>query len=69
MRPGGMAAATFDLNIEIVGGRHDRPDAHGEFARCKPRQIVHAEKLLDAETLDEPVVDHRLGAAPPSSAG
>ncbi len=29
---------------------------------ASPGRIVHAVKLLDAETLDEPVVDHRLGA-------
>jgi hypothetical protein len=65
MRPRGVSAFTLDLNGEMVGGGHHRARTDGELADRQARIIVHAVNFLDAEALDQPVVDHgeRAGAA------
>ena len=45
-----------------VGRGHDRTGADRERADRNARAVVHAVDLLDAETLHQPVLDHRGGA-------
>ena len=63
VRPRRVAAMPGDVDRELVGRRHDRAGPDGELADRQARHVVHAVDLLDAEALDQPVLDHRLAAA------
>ena len=62
MRPRRVAALAFELDRNVIGRRHDRTRADGEFADRQAREIVHAVDFVDAETGDQAVLDHGLGA-------
>ena len=62
MRPRRVAALAFDLDRDVIGRRHDRTRADGEFADRQAGQIVHAVDFLDAEAVDQAVLDHGLAA-------
>ena len=57
-----MAAIPFDLDIDVIGRRHDRAGADRERTERDTRAVVHAINLLDAETVHQAVLDHRCGA-------
>jgi hypothetical protein len=65
MRPCGVPAFALDLDGEMVGGSHHRARTDSELADRQARIIVHAVKFVDAEALDQPVLEHgqRAGAA------
>ena len=54
-----MAALAFDRDRDLVGRRHQRTLAKAKGADWGARPIVHAIDLLDAELVEEPVIDHR----------
>ena len=62
MRPRRVPAFAFELDRNVIGGRHDRARADGEFADRQPRKIVHAINLINGKTGDEAVLHHGLGA-------
>src|SRR5262249_47948683 len=49
----------FDPDVDGSGRRHDRTGTDGERADRNARAVVHAIDLLDAETVHQPVPDHR----------
>ena len=57
--PRRVAAEPLDLDVDRVRGRHDRTGADRELADRNAGAIVHAINLLDAETVHQPVLDHR----------
>ena len=58
-----MAAFAFELDDEEVGRRHRRPLADRDLANREFGRVVQRVNLLDGESLHQPVVEHRLGAA------
>src|SRR5713101_8132675 len=56
-------ALAGDLDVEQPAARHLRARADGELADIELGPVVHAEDLLAGELLEQPVLDHRLGAA------
>ncbi len=63
MRPRRVAAFAFDRDLDVVGRRHHRAGADGEFADRQARIIVHAVDFIDAEAAHQAVLDHRQPAA------
>ena len=61
MRQGGMASAPVDGDHEFVRRGHDRAAPHSEPADRHARQIVHAVDAAERQSLEQPVIDHRLG--------
>ena len=61
----GRAPCAFagDRDIEKRATRHHRPRADLEFADRQPRPVVHPEHGLAREFVEQPVLDHRIGAA------
>ena len=64
MRPRRVAAKAGDLDVERVGGGHDRTGPDRELTDRNARAVVHAVDLLDAKTVHQPVLDHRRRACP-----
>ena len=64
MRPCRMPAKPGDIDVEFIGRGHDGAGANGEGADRNARAVVHAIDLFDAETVHQPVLDHRGGAGP-----
>src|SRR5690606_29064415 len=62
VRLGGVAAASGDVDGELIGCGHQRAGADGEGAGGDAGHVVHAEHLLDAPALHQAVLDHRLAA-------
>ena len=62
MRPRRVAAKPGDLDVDLIGRRHDRAGADGETSRPECPGRLHAVDLLDAETVHQAVLDHRGGA-------
>ena len=60
-----MAAKPLDLDDDSIAAGHDRTGPNGKAADRNARTVVHAVDLLDAETVHQPVLDHRhrTGAA------
>ena len=58
MRPCGVPAFALNLNRQMVGGSHHRARTNSELADRQARIIVHAVKFVDAEALDQPVLEH-----------
>ena len=65
LRPRRVAASAFELDRNVVGRRHDRTRADGEFADREAWKIVHAVDLVDGKAGDQAVFHHglRAGAA------
>ena len=65
MRPRRVAAFAFELDRNVIGRRHDRTRANGEFADRQAWKIVHAVDFVDGKTGDQAVLHHglRAGAA------
>ena len=63
LRPRAVCALAGDMDIEQAAARHLRAGADGELADIELGPVVHAEDLLAGELLEQPVLDHRLGAA------
>ena len=57
-----MTAMALDGDVDGVGRSHQRSRADREGADRQPRTVVHAVDLVDLETLDQSVLNHRLGA-------
>src|ERR1700753_1625488 len=62
MGPRGMASETLDPDLDVVRCRHDRTGPYGERADRKSWTVMHAVDLLDAKTIHQAVLDHRVGA-------
>ncbi len=58
----GVAAATDDLDRELVGRGEDRARTDAEGADRHARHVVHAVDLVDGKSLHHAVVQHRLAA-------
>ena len=54
-----MAAEPLDPDVDGIGRRHDRTGPDRERADRNARTIMHAVDLIDAETVHQPVLDHR----------
>jgi hypothetical protein len=65
LRPGAMRADAGDVDVEERPAGHHRPRAHREAPDRELRPVVHAEDRVARESLEQPVVDHRLRAAEP----
>ena len=65
LRPRRVAAFAFELDRNVIGRRHDRTRANGEFADRQAWEIVHAINLVNGKTGDQAVLHHglRAGAA------
>ncbi len=63
LRPRAVRALAGDLDVEQAAARHLRARADGELADVELGPVVHAEDLLAGELLEQPVLDHGLGAA------
>ena len=62
MRPRRVAALAFERNLDVIGRRHHGAGTDGELADRQAGIVVHAVDFVDAETADQPVLDHRQGA-------
>ena len=63
LRPRAVRALAGDVDVEEGAARHHRARADGELADVEARPVVHAEDRVAREPLEQPVLDHRLGAA------
>ena len=63
--PGAVRALAGDRDVEERAARHHRAGADLEFADRQPGPVVHAEDRVAREFVEQPVLDHRLGAAEP----
>jgi hypothetical protein len=59
-----MCATAGHADVEIGAARHHRSGSDGELADCEPRRVVHAEDRVAREAVEQPVLDHRVAAAP-----
>src|SRR5512146_2767664 len=64
-----VPACTTYGDLEAVGGRHDRSWASRNRARWQRRPVMQCVDLSARKSLEQPVVDHRLGACPPLFGG
>ncbi|CFW40320.1 Uncharacterised protein [Bordetella pertussis] len=60
-----MAAAAVDRDLETIGRRHHRTRIDPHRARLEARPVVQGVDRVAGKRIEEPVVDHRLGAAAP----
>src|SRR5882724_8791508 len=60
-----MGAPTDHGDVEKGPAGHHRARADGKLADGKHRRIVHAEYGVAWEAVEDPLLDHRLGAAEP----
>jgi hypothetical protein len=65
MRPRRVSALTVNLDLQVVGGGHQRTRPHRELADRQAGKIVHAVNFVDAKTREQPIFDHgeRAGTA------
>ncbi len=55
----GVPAPPLDLDDDGIASGHDRTGPQRERADRNARAVMHAVDLLDAETVHQPVLDHR----------
>ncbi|MDF2797904.1 MAG: hypothetical protein K0R85_648 [Devosia sp.] len=53
-----MAAAALDIDHEAIRRRHDAAHANAEMPSRDARPVVHAVDFVDAEALENAVLDH-----------
>ena len=58
-----MRTLAGDVYVEQAAPRHLRAGADGELADVELRPVVHAEDLFAGKLVEQPVLDHGLGAA------
>ena len=58
-----VAALAGDFNRDTVGGGHHRPGIDADGARWQRGPVVHGVNRLHRKTLEQPVLDHRVGPA------
>ena len=69
MRLGSVAAQTFDLDLEQIGGRKERARANAELTCGNTGPVVHAIDLLDAPAVHHAIFAHLAPAAAPFFGG